>query len=325
MFDTSQAALAKTFGINFQWIYTALSVSKPGLNRHYELQLVCSRRPESVNPFTSFDGPAQLKQPLPTSQTLPAPGVFTTAIISFFIAWNDFVYGISLTSTSAARPVPAALSFFTGASQFQSPVTAIMAASVAPLPRSTVSGVGSSAGRMVARLPKSGLQLDSRPFFEYYPIDGRYDAKTALQEIAVRESGELPAYRVDSTGPDHDKRFVAHVYMGEELYGTGSGRSKKEAEYNAAREALARQGAELAAIRDSLSTEGTDTLQRLGDLLDFFETTTAWYEQLRRLPTGAETRVAAAGEPRRHAGLLPELDAEPARRRDRRPSSAARH
>ena len=40
---------------------------------------------------------------------LAAPGVFTTAIIAFFIAWNDFVYGISLTSTSAARPVPAAL------------------------------------------------------------------------------------------------------------------------------------------------------------------------------------------------------------------------
>ena len=35
---------------------------------------------------------------------LAAPGVFTTAIIAFFIAWNDFVYGISLTSTDAARP-----------------------------------------------------------------------------------------------------------------------------------------------------------------------------------------------------------------------------
>src|SRR5215212_1054173 len=52
---------------------------------------------------------------------LAAPGVFTTAIISFFIAWNDFVYGISLTSTEAARPVPAALALFSGASQFESP------------------------------------------------------------------------------------------------------------------------------------------------------------------------------------------------------------
>nr|WP_297426258.1 carbohydrate ABC transporter permease [uncultured Actinotalea sp.] len=61
---------------------------------------------------------------------LAAPGVFTTALIAFFIAWNDFVYGISLTSTEAARPVPAALAFFTGASQFQEPTGSISAAAV---------------------------------------------------------------------------------------------------------------------------------------------------------------------------------------------------
>jgi len=61
---------------------------------------------------------------------LAAPGVFTTALIAFFIAWNDFVYGISLTSTSAARPVPAALAFFTGASQFEEPTGAISAAAI---------------------------------------------------------------------------------------------------------------------------------------------------------------------------------------------------
>jgi len=61
---------------------------------------------------------------------LAAPGVFTTAIISFFIAWNDFVYGISLTSTEAARPVPAALALFTGASQFEQPTGSIAAAAV---------------------------------------------------------------------------------------------------------------------------------------------------------------------------------------------------
>jgi multiple sugar transport system permease protein len=61
---------------------------------------------------------------------LAAPGVFTTAIIAFFIAWNDFAYGISLTSTSAARPVPAALGLFSGASQFVSPSGPIAAAAV---------------------------------------------------------------------------------------------------------------------------------------------------------------------------------------------------
>jgi multiple sugar transport system permease protein len=61
---------------------------------------------------------------------LAAPGVFTTAILTFFFCWNEFLLAASLTSTDRARTVPAALSFFTGASQFESPVTAIMAASV---------------------------------------------------------------------------------------------------------------------------------------------------------------------------------------------------
>jgi multiple sugar transport system permease protein len=61
---------------------------------------------------------------------LAAPGVFTTAILTFFFCWNDFLFAIALTSTDRSRTVPAALAFFTGASQYQSPVTAIAAASV---------------------------------------------------------------------------------------------------------------------------------------------------------------------------------------------------
>ena len=68
----------------------------------------------------------------------------------------------------------------------------------------------------------------------------RYDAKTALQEVVVRLTGGSPRYRVSSTGPDHDKRFTAHVLVDDELKGTGEGRSKKQAEYNAATEALTR-------------------------------------------------------------------------------------
>lgn len=60
---------------------------------------------------------------------LASPGVFTTAIITFFTAWNDFVFAISLTS-ERARTVPAALAFFTGASQFEQPTGAIAAAAV---------------------------------------------------------------------------------------------------------------------------------------------------------------------------------------------------
>lgn len=61
---------------------------------------------------------------------LAAPGAFATAILTFLFCWNDFLFAITLTSTDRARTVPAALAFFTGASQYQSPVTAIAAASV---------------------------------------------------------------------------------------------------------------------------------------------------------------------------------------------------
>jgi multiple sugar transport system permease protein len=61
---------------------------------------------------------------------LAAPGVFTAAILTFFAVWNDFVFGITLTSSEAARPVPAALAFFQGASQFSQPTAPISAAAV---------------------------------------------------------------------------------------------------------------------------------------------------------------------------------------------------
>ena len=69
---------------------------------------------------------------------------------------------------------------------------------------------------------------------------GSHDPKTALQEFVVRERGLRPSYRVASSGPDHDKRFDADVYIDEELYGVGSGTSKKAAEQVAAKEALDR-------------------------------------------------------------------------------------
>jgi multiple sugar transport system permease protein len=61
---------------------------------------------------------------------LAAPGVFTAAILVFIFAWNDFIFANTLTSTDAARTVPAALAFFTGASQFEQPIGAISAAAI---------------------------------------------------------------------------------------------------------------------------------------------------------------------------------------------------
>ncbi|NUL44183.1 carbohydrate ABC transporter permease [Cellulosimicrobium funkei] len=86
--------------------------------------------PWELEQAAQVDGATPLQAFRKAIVPLALPGVFTTAIIAFFIAWNDFVYGISLTSTEAARPVPAALAFFTGASQFESPTGAISAAAI---------------------------------------------------------------------------------------------------------------------------------------------------------------------------------------------------
>jgi multiple sugar transport system permease protein len=61
---------------------------------------------------------------------LATPGIVTTFIIVFIICWNDFVFAVSLTSTTSAETVPAAISTFPGASQFTVPIGDIAAAAV---------------------------------------------------------------------------------------------------------------------------------------------------------------------------------------------------
>jgi multiple sugar transport system permease protein len=56
--------------------------------------------------------------------------MFTAAILVFIFCWNDFLFAITLTSSDAARTVPAALAFFQGESQFTSPTGNIAAAAV---------------------------------------------------------------------------------------------------------------------------------------------------------------------------------------------------
>ncbi len=69
-------------------------------------------------------------------------------------------------------------------------------------------------------------------------LSGR-DAKTELQERARLLRGELPRYQLkQASGPDHDRSFSVEVYIGEELMGEGVGRTKKEAEQDAARAAM---------------------------------------------------------------------------------------
>jgi ribonuclease-3 len=69
------------------------------------------------------------------------------------------------------------------------------------------------------------------------------DYKTMLQEIVQRNPGELVEYvLVGESGPDHDKRFEVEVHLNSNVIGRGIGKSKKRAEQEAAREALALMG-----------------------------------------------------------------------------------
>ncbi len=76
--------------------------------------------------------------------------------------------------------------------------------------------------------------MSKKPFKDY---------KTTLQEIVQKNPGEILEYHmVSESGPDHDKHFVFEVHLNSNVIGKGGGRSKKEAEQNAAREALELMG-----------------------------------------------------------------------------------
>jgi ribonuclease-3 len=64
-----------------------------------------------------------------------------------------------------------------------------------------------------------------------------FDHKSRLQEKAVRDGEGTPRYVVVGSGPDHDRAYVAEVFIAGTLQGAGTGRSKKDAEQEAARNA----------------------------------------------------------------------------------------
>ena len=69
------------------------------------------------------------------------------------------------------------------------------------------------------------------------------DAKSYFQEEAQEKTGITPVYRViKEIGPDHEKQFMVGVYLDKELVSEGTGKSKQEAEQNAAAEGLKVKG-----------------------------------------------------------------------------------
>jgi ribonuclease III len=90
-------------------------------------------------------------------------------------------------------------------------------------------GIDSAAGLV--------YRLFAEPLREITDRRESLDYKTSLQELTAATAALLPVYALTEEGPDHEKRFSADVMVGGEMLGHGRGRSKKEAEQRAAREA----------------------------------------------------------------------------------------
>ncbi|MBN1773505.1 MAG: ribonuclease III, partial [Deltaproteobacteria bacterium] len=69
------------------------------------------------------------------------------------------------------------------------------------------------------------------------------DPKSRLQEVVQARRHVTPSYRLlRSWGPDHDRQFEVECLIGDDVVGTGRGRSKKEAAMAAAADALEKAG-----------------------------------------------------------------------------------
>ena len=79
-----------------------------------------------------------------------------------------------------------------------------------------------------------------KPDFEQIAAQGvTADSKSELQHLAQTRWHQIPEYRLRSSeGPDHAKLFTVEVLVGNQVVGQGQGRNKKQAELNAARQAL---------------------------------------------------------------------------------------
>lgn len=97
-----------------------------------------------------------------------------------------------------------------------------------------------------------GMEAAAKHILHFMPEDIHHfvkpafsDFKTVLQEIVQKNPEEKVEYvLIGEEGPDHNKRFVVEVCLNSQVIGKGSGKSKKEAEQLAAKEALELMGYE---------------------------------------------------------------------------------
>ncbi len=96
----------------------------------YTLSAFFREIPWELEQAAQIDGATPFQAFRKVIAPLATPGIVTTFIIVFIICWNDFIFATSLTSTSSAQTVPAAIAQFPGVSQFTQPIGDIAAAAV---------------------------------------------------------------------------------------------------------------------------------------------------------------------------------------------------
>ena len=96
----------------------------------YTLSAFFREIPWELEKAAKVDGATPYQAFIKVIAPLAAPGMVTTAILVFLACWNDFLFAISFTSTTASRTAPASLAYFSGASTFTVPTGPIAAAAV---------------------------------------------------------------------------------------------------------------------------------------------------------------------------------------------------
>ena len=86
--------------------------------------------PQDLEEAALVDGATHFQAFRKVVVPLAAPGLATTAILTFIAAWNEFLLATTLTSSTAARTTPVAIAQFTGSSEFEVPLGTQSAASV---------------------------------------------------------------------------------------------------------------------------------------------------------------------------------------------------
>ncbi len=117
------------------WINTYQAMIVPSLSfaiplAVWNLTTFMRQLPHDLEQAAMIDGATKWQAFTKILLPLAAPGVFTTAILTFIHSWNEFIIALSMANDPAIQTATVAISKFTGASDFQAPFGAQMAAGV---------------------------------------------------------------------------------------------------------------------------------------------------------------------------------------------------